>query len=138
MTASGNRGTRVRSVRRALEVVVAGATLAMAACDSGPAGPGTLVARAEASALGAVVLEVEGPGVTGFAGRGSTRVYSAPVAGRPGVHRVVLLASDGGELGFSIDVDDLGMDGPFVRVVSAATTDNTLLPAPRVDVFEER
>jgi hypothetical protein len=110
----------------------------LGACDSGPEGPGTLSARAEGAALGAVVLEVEGSGIRGFSGRGSTRVYSGAVPGRGGLHRVVLVDAAGGSLGFAIDVDDVGMDGPFVRVVSAATTTNALVLVPEVDVFVER
>ena len=114
------------------------AAVSLSGCDAGPEGPGSLEARATGEALGAVVLEVEGPGIRGFTGRGETRVYSAPVPGRPDVHRVVLLDPVGGTLGFAIDVDDVGMHGPFFRVVSAASTSNALLLVPRVEVSIER
>ena len=114
------------------------AVVFLGGCDSGPEGPGTMEATATGEALGAVVLEVEGAGIRGFEARGETRVYSARVVGRDGVHRVVLVDPVGGALRFGIDVDDLGMDGPFVRVVTAASTSNSLLLVPNVDVAIER
>jgi hypothetical protein len=110
----------------------------VAACDFGPSGPGTLVARVSADAVGAVVLEVEGRGIQGFSGRGSTQVYSAPLPERPNVHRVILMDSEGGELGFEVRVDDRGMDGPFISVVQAAGADNSMLPSGSVTVRMER
>ncbi len=114
------------------------AAVLLSGCDSGPEGPGTLEARVTGEALGAVVLEVEGSAIRGFQGRGETRVYSAPAPGRAGVHRVVLVDPVGGTLRFAIEADDLGMDGPFVRVVSAADTSNRLLLVPRVEASIER
>lgn len=111
---------------------------ALAACDFGPSGPGTLVGRVSAGALGAVVLEVEGRGIQGFTGRGSTQVYSAALPERPNVHRVILMDSEGGELGFEVSVDDRGMDGPFISVVQAAGADNSMLPSGTVTVRMER
>jgi hypothetical protein len=123
---------------RHLRALLLVGALAIGACDSGPEGPGTLSVRAEGTDLGAVVLEVEGSGVRGFAGLGSTRLYAGTVPGREGVHRVVLVDEAGGSLRFEMQVDDVGMDGPFVRVVTAATTANTLVLVPRVDVLVER
>ena len=51
---------------------------------------------------------------------------------------VILVDQAGGSLGFRVEVDDVGMDGPFVRVVTAATTSNTLLLVPDVSVRIER
>jgi len=107
-------------------------------CDSSPSGPGQLSARASAPALGAVVLEVEGRGITGFAAQGTSRVYSAPVQGRAGVHRVIVVSPAPGSLSFTIDVDDVGMEGPVVTVVSAADGANVAMSASRVAVTVER
>lgn len=112
--------------------------MAAAACDSGPSGPGTLTAVATGASLGGVVLEVEGAGIRGFAGRGSTRVYSAPVQDRTGVHRVVLIGPEPGDLPFEMQVDDIGMEGPVVTVVQAARGDNFAIPASQVSVRVER
>lgn len=141
------RRRRVRPVRRddprrkgrpapvlaAVGVLVAG-LLATAGCDAGPEGPGTLGVVASGPELGAVVLEVEGPGIRGFAARGSARVYSAPVEGRADAHRVIVIDPEPGELSFAVEVDDVGMEGPVVTVVSAADGDNLGMSASRVTV----
>lgn len=124
-----------RSFGPALVVALA---VVLAGCDSGPSGPGALTATASAPSLGGAVLQVEGSGIRGFSGRGSTRVYSAPRQDRPGAHRVLVIAPEPGELTFDIEVDDLGMEGPVVTVVSAADGDNLGMPASRVTVRIER
>jgi hypothetical protein len=117
-----------------LRVLAVVAVLAIGACDSGPSGPGALEGRVSAPALGAALLEVEGSGINGFTGRGDTQVYSAPLQGRPGVHRVIVLDRPGGELGFSIDVDDRGMEGPIVTVIQAVDNGNLPISAGGVSV----
>ena len=112
--------------------------LMVAACDSGPSGPGTLEARVRSEGLGAAVLEVEGAGIQGFAGRGSTQVYSGPVPGRTDVYRVIVVDPVGGDIGFEIQVDDVGMDGPILTVITAARTDNGTMAAAGVAVGVER
>ena len=89
--------------------VVFAALLSMAACDSGPEGPGSLIGRATGDALGAVVLQVEGVGIQGFAGRGTTQVYWSGDPGRVNTHRVILIDPQGGDLGFEIIVEDRAM-----------------------------
>ena len=96
----------------------------LAGCDSGPSGPGSYYGRAIGPSVGGVVLEIEGTGIQGFTGRGSTRAYSAPVPGRPNTHRLVLIDPQGGDLGFDMLVDDLDMHRPYVTVVEATGTDN--------------
>lgn len=118
--------------------VAMAAVMAIAACDSGPSGPGAIVGRASADALGAVVLEVQGRGIRDFSGRGSTQVYWAPVPDRANVHRVILIAAEGGELVFEITVDDRAMDDPVVAVLEAARTDNSTMLASEVSVRVER
>ena len=115
-------------------VVALGLAVAIAACDSGPSGPGALEGRVSGSAVGVALLEVQGTGINGFEGRGSTQVYSAELSGRPGVHRVIVLDRSGGEMGFAIDVDDRGMEGPVVTVLQAANTSNDPMSAGGVTV----
>lgn len=121
--------------------------LLLGACDSGVQGPGVLMARAvvetatataSGADLGAVVLEIRGSGIQGFAGRGGTRLYSAPLSDRPGTHRVILVDAEGGEIGFDIMVDDVGMDDPTITVVEAADTDNATMSRSGVTVRIER
>ncbi|MEX2465405.1 MAG: hypothetical protein WD995_00760 [Gemmatimonadota bacterium] len=95
------------------------------ACDPSPSGPGSLLATVDASAsLGAVTLEVVGPGVTGFEGVGSTEAYGTVVSSRQNRHRVVLVDPVGGTLRFAIIVQDVRADPPTLTVVAAAGTDN--------------
>jgi hypothetical protein len=110
----------------------------LAGCDLGPSGPGTLTGRASAEGLGGVLLEVQGTGIRGFAGRGGTQVYAAPVADRSGVHRVLLIDPAGGEIGFDVEVEDRGMEGPVVTVVQATDTANASMPRSDVAVRIER
>jgi hypothetical protein len=97
---------------------------AVAACDSGPSGPGALTVTVESDGLGGALLEVTGPGIIGFQGLGDTRVYDAELAGTPDAHRVLLVDPTGGQLRFEIEVEDIGMDDPVLTVVSAAGVDN--------------
>ncbi len=125
----------LRSVRTwALTVAVL-----LAACDSGPSGPATVAGTVSGdSDLGAVVLDVVWAGVQGFEGRGGTQVYSAPVADTPNRHRVILVGPSGGELGFSILVDDLYLEGPVVTVVEATSSNNLPRPVGALQVRLER
>ena len=123
---------------RLVAVIAVVALLLTAACDSGPSGPGTLVGVATGTSLGGVVLEVEGAGIRGFTGRGATRVYSGRVPGRDGVHRVIVVSPDPGDLPFEMEVDDVGMEGPVVTVVSAARGDNFVILPSSVTVRIER
>lgn len=125
------------SLRSTRTLAAFGAALALAACDSGPSGPGALVAAVEGNALGGVVLEVTGRGILGFEGLSSTQVYAAPIAGSNG-HRVMLIHPDEGDLRFEIQVEDVGMDDPVIQVVSAAGLDNAALLKAGIDVRLER
>jgi hypothetical protein len=96
-----------------------------AACDGGPSGPGALRVTVDApEALGAVTLEVVGPGVTGFEGIGDTEAFGSVVSGRENRHRVVLVSRPGGRLEVAVLVDDVGSDPPVISVVAAAGTDD--------------
>lgn len=125
-------------VRRTLSLMTALMLLMVAACDSGPSGPGSLIGRVTGDMLGGVVLEVVGPGIRSFEGRGDTQAYSAPVADKVNTHRVLLITRLGGEIQFEILVDDVGMEGPVMTVVSAAGTDNLTQMAASIDVRVER
>jgi hypothetical protein len=128
--------------RRLLPVLaLVGATL-VAACDSGPKGPGTLPATVTGSqALGAVVLDITGDGIEGFDGEGDTQAYSAVLGaqtGQPARHRVVLVSASGGSLHFGIRVTDRGSVVPTATVISAATPGNLVIPPAGLQVNIER
>lgn len=125
-------------MKRLLPFVILPALIGLAACESGPSGPGTITAFASGPSVGGVVLEVQGAGIQGFTARGSSRVYSAAVAGREGTHRVIVITPDPGEMAMDIAVDDLGMEGPTIRVVSAANGDNVAIARSNVTVRTER
>jgi hypothetical protein len=128
MTRAGIRGS----------VAVLGVAL-LAACDLGPSGPTTIDGSVSGdTTLGAAVLDVTWPGVTGFEGRGSTRVYFAPVAGFPDRFRVILVSPTGGDLPFAITVEDAYLRSPDVSVVEAAGTDNRPLSVNGLRIMLER
>jgi len=110
--------------RAAVAVLLAGL---VAACDSGPSGPGTLSATVSGpQALGAVLLEVTGLGVQGFVGQGDTRVYGAELSALDGKHRVLVVGT-GGALRFGIKVDDLGAVPPVIVVMKTASPLNLVI-----------
>ncbi len=111
----------------------------LAACDLGPSGPSTVVGTVTGEAsLGAAVLDVTWPGVVGFEGRGGTQVYFGAVPGFPDRYRVILVSPSGGDIPFSVDVDDAHLARPTVTVVEAASSSNQLLPLARLRVVLER
>lgn len=127
--------------------ILLAALFLLAACESEVHGPGVLMARAVVESpgatasganLGGVVLEIRGSGIQSFAARGGTRLYSAPLSDRPDTHRVILIDADGGEMGFDISVDDVGMDDPTITVVQAANTENAVMSRSGVTVRIER
>lgn len=128
--------TPVRDQSRFTHILTIACLLILGAC--GPSGPGMLEGRISAEGIGGVVLEVEGNGIQGFAGRGDSRVYSAPMPNRPTTHRVVLIHPSGGEMVFEVAVDDVGMDPPIARVVSATRVDNTLVTVGGIEVVFSR
>ena len=115
-------------LRNAVATVALFGALMLAGCDSGPSGPGTLIASVTGNSLGGVVLEITGVGIQGFEGLDNTQAYAAPLAGSPNAYRVLLIVPGGGDLRFEIQVEDVGMDDPVMTVVSAAGADN-LRPA---------
>ena len=88
-------------MKRVLLALLGGAVVTLAACESGPSGPGTLSGTATATqgqTLGAVVLEVTGPGIQGFEGQGGSIAYGAAVSAQNERWRVVVVGT--GQLGF--------------------------------------
>ena len=111
------------------------AAAALAACDSGPSGPGTLSATVSGpQALGAVLLEVTGIGIQGFVGQGDTRVYGAELSALEGKHRVVAVTGTGGTLRIGIRVDDLGAPAPVFVVLKSASPDDLVILSTGVTV----
>jgi hypothetical protein len=110
--------------------LTAAALLLLGACDSGPSGPGELTGRLQTPGpvLGAAVLEVEGKGITSFAGSGGTGVFFSPT-GVEDTYRVVLMAQVPGELQFQVSVQNRGAKKPSVSVVAVASGENLPLPA---------
>jgi len=104
--------------------------LVVAACDSGPEGPGDLAATFTGSgnAPGGVVLEIVGSGIVGFSGEGGTKVFWAAQE-TPSVYRVIVLGQGGSELRFKASVEDVGNRMPRATVVSVVDEDNIPLPA---------
>jgi len=100
----------------------------LAACNSGPSGPGdfTAVVTAPSGGVGAVILEVQGQGIQGFVGAGATEVISNPM-GSEGTFRVVAVNEGTGTLQFRVRVGDLGAELPTASVIGAAGTDNQVV-----------
>ena len=116
------------------------AALALAACDSGPEGPGVLTAKVTSpQPLGAVVLEFTGAGITGFEARGTTQVFGA--VGGAGIQRQrVILVSPAGatEILFGIAFADRAGAMPSVAAVSASSPTNAPVSAAGLKVRIER
>lgn len=95
-------------MRRTTVLTALLAVLAFGACDSGPAGPGTLTVTVDAPiALGAVQMSITGRGVTGV-----RAVPGVEVAARKTLDtekeqtwRVVAFAPSGGVIRLEVDVE---------------------------------
>ena len=110
--------------RDVFRVLAVAAVMLLNACDWGPKGPGQLsgVLRSGSIPLGAVVLEITGPGIEGFSGSGQTRLFHAEP--EPGVHRIVLLTSSPGQFDFSMAVEDVRAPMPAVTPLEAVDGGN--------------
>ncbi len=114
-------------MRRERLITVLVVVLALGACDWGPRGPGQLrgiVTTGGAVRVGAMVLEISGPGVQGFSEAGQTRLFFA----EPGteVYRVVLVAPDPDRIRFRVDMDDVR--SPALTVVAVEAVDDSNEP----------
>ena len=114
--------------RFVVAIVLLAALSPLVACDSGPSGPGqfTAVVTSPSGGVGAVILQVQGQGIQGFAGAGATEVLSNPM-GSEGTFRVVAVNEGTGTLQFRVQVEDLGAELPTASVISAAGTDNQMV-----------
>ncbi len=122
-------------MRRPAALLLLLAAFGLQGCsDSGPQGPGPLsaVVESQGASVGAVVLSVSGPGVTGFQEVGSTRLFSS------GTQRVVLVGAGSGPLKFNILVNDRAASVPTVGVVEAVDVNNARLSVLGLSVRLER
>ena len=104
-------------------LVTIGVALALGACDWGPRGPGQLRGIVTAATpVGAIVLEISGPGVQGFSEAGQTRAFFAEPSTE--VYRVVLVAADPDRVRFRVDVDDVRSPSLTAVVVEAVDDSN--------------
>ncbi len=108
-------------------ITVIGLLLGLGACDWGPRGRGQLsgIVTSGAIPVGAVVLQISGPGVQGFSEAGQTRVFSAEAA--TDVHRVVLVTSDPDQVRFQVAVDDVRNPALTVVVIEAVDESNAAI-----------
>ena len=140
-TAPGGTAGRVSARwRRTLPAVLL-AAFALVGCDAdeGPTGPASVLGTITGSGtLGAAIVDLSWDGVLAFEGRGDTRVYSAAVAGEGDRHRLVLVGPAGGDLRFTIQLEDDRFYAPVVSIVSAVGSDNRPLPVDGLRVVLER
>ncbi len=104
-------------------VTLMGVALTLSACEWGPRGEGELsgIVTPGSVPVGAIVLEISGPGVQGFSDAGQTRVFFAEP--EPDVYRVVLVAADPDRIRFRVAMDDV-RSSPLAIVVVEAVDDN--------------
>ena len=74
--------------------------------------------------MGAIVLEISGPGIQGFSEAGQTRLFFAKR--RTDVYRVVLVASDPDRIRFRVAMDDVR--SPALTVVAVEAVDDGNAP----------
>ena len=121
-------GRLVGTMREVRLVAVMAVALALGACDWGPRGPGQLrgTVISGVSPVGAIVLEISGPGVQGFSEAGQTRVFFAETG--TDLYRVVLVAADPSRVRFRVDMDDVR--SPMVTAVVVEAVDDNDAPIP--------
>ncbi|HSW28054.1 MAG TPA: hypothetical protein VLH75_01055 [Longimicrobiales bacterium] len=126
--------------RRLASGLALSAALALAACDSGPEGPGVLAAKVTSpQPLGAVVLEFTGAGITGFEARGTTQVFGAVGGAGSQRHRVILVSPAGTtEIPFGIAFQDRAGELPSVVAITASSPSNANASAAGLKVRIER
>jgi hypothetical protein len=125
-----------RAWSRSARGVALALLLAGGACDSGPKGPGFLQASIEGPVpLGAAIVEVQGEGVLGFEGAGSTHVFEAPgTPSDPTVHRLVLIGETPGDLRFKVQVQEVRDRPPSATIIQASGADD--IPLASVQAFQ--
>ena len=112
-------------MRCARLVALMAVALTLSACDWGPRGQGQLrgIVTSGASPVGAIVLEVSGPGIQGFTEAGQTRVFFAEL--ETDLYRVVLVAGDPDRIRFRVAMDDVRRPALTVVTVEAVDDSNT-------------
>jgi hypothetical protein len=108
-------------------VTVMGVALISSACEWGPRGEGELrgIVTPGSVPVGAIVLEISGPGVQGFSDAGQTRVFFAEP--EPDVYRVVLVAADPDRIRFRVAMDDVRSPSLTIVVVEAVDDNNSAI-----------
>ena len=108
-------------------VAIMGVALTLSACEWGPRGEGELrgIVTPGSVPVGAIVLEISGPGVQGFSDAGQTRVFFAEP--EPDVYRVVLVAADPDRIRFRVAMDDVRSSALAIVVVEAVDDNNSAI-----------
>ncbi len=108
-------------------VTIMGVALTLSACEWGPRGEGELrgIVTPGSVPVGAIVLEISGPGVQGFSDAGQTRVFFAEP--EPDVYRVVLVAADPDRIRFRVAMDDVRSPSLAIVVVEAVDDNNSAI-----------
>ncbi len=108
-------------------VTIMGVALTLSACEWGPRGEGELrgIVTPGSVPVGAIVLEISGPGVQGFSDAGQTRVFFAEP--EPDVYRVVLVAGDPDRIRFRVAMDDVRSPSLAIVVVEAVDDNNSAI-----------
>ena len=108
-------------------VTIMGVALTLSACEWGPRGEGELrgIVTPGSVPVGAIVLEISGPGVQGFSDAGQTRVFFAEP--EPDVYRVVLVAADPDRIRFRVAMDDVRSSALAIVVVEAVDDNNSAI-----------
>ncbi len=114
-------------MRRVRLVTIMGVALTLSACEWGPRGEGELrgIVTPGSVPVGAIVLEISGPGVQGFSDAGQTRVFFAEP--EPDVYRVVLVAADPDRIRFRVAMDDVRSPALAIVVVEAVDDNNSAI-----------
>ncbi len=113
-------------MRWARLITLMAVALTLSACDWGPRGQGRLtgIVRSGAGPVGAIVLEISGPGIQGFTDAGQTRVFFAELEADR--YRVVLVAGDPDRIRFRVAMDDVRR--PALTVVTVEAVDDSNAP----------
>ena len=111
-------------MRRAKLGAIMALSLASGACDWGPRGAGQLrgIVSSGPVAVGAIVLEISGPGVQSFEEAAQTRVFFAET--QTDVYRVVLVAANPERIRFRVAMDDVRSPALSVSTVEAVDGSN--------------
>ena len=111
-------------MRWARLVTLMAVALTLSACDWGPRGQGQLtgIVMSGAGPVGAIVLEISGPGIQGFVDAGQTRVFFAEL--ETDTYRVVLVAGNPDRVRFRVAMDDVRRSGLTATTVEAVDDDN--------------